>query len=258
MKQILNYLIVVLMATLSFASCTSSAKKIVEQAAMEGNKQCPMTVTADVSMTSMTVEGNYLVYSYLVHENIFSVEHILDPMSEETFKQTFSLSDETRVLLNSLIAADMGLIARVKGERSGELKEKKFEPKTVKKMKAETAVPTFDSSADSFLTTTMENNKSLCPLQIDANTILVDCYYKDKQAVYVYTIIENEILDMKVIKDSRDIFENMIKKNLCDESQKAMIILNQKVKEANACYVYKYVGDTSNEEMAIVVNPNDL
>lgn len=258
MKKFLKCMTLSVMTILALSSCTSAAKKVVELAVQEGNKQCPVTATADVTMTAMSVEGDYMVYEYLVHENIFTVDNIAQSMNEESFKQSFSLNPETKSLVQSLVSADMGLKARIKGERSKEVVENTYGPEKIKKWLTDIQTPDFDNSADEFLKTAMESSRSQCPIKIDANTILTDCYYDNKAAVYIYTIVENEILDMQVVKNNRDIFENMIRKNLSDQSQKSLIIFNQKVKDANAHYVYKYIGDTSQEEMEIIINPDEI
>lgn len=132
MKHILKSIAVAAFILISSTSCSQDARKIVETAISEGNKECPVAATSDITMVSMTVEDNAVVYTYLILENELQAEEVADIIDEGSFKNSFNSNDQNKTLLLNMIEANMGLIARFKGAKSGYSVEHHYSPEDVR------------------------------------------------------------------------------------------------------------------------------
>ncbi len=96
------------------------------------NAKLPVTVETGVTVTNFTVEGNDAVYYYMCEEpkvSMDAVEQAQAKMKEGTTKSLKTTNDpETIHLLRMLRGANMGLIFRYKGTKSGRTVDVVFRP----------------------------------------------------------------------------------------------------------------------------------
>lgn len=95
------------------------------------NSMCPMPVDKETEMTSISYDGNYVIYLFTVDDSddpttIATVNEHKDELRKDLAK-TMKTDRSVRDIVKLTKGADAGLIYRYKGKNSGDVCEVKFE-----------------------------------------------------------------------------------------------------------------------------------
>lgn len=107
-----------------------SPRELLEINVASTNAQCPMKISDAMTMSSVSLEGNYFVYNYSVNEQYASVEAIEASQSEvrASIKQMLASDDPTIQRLVAICKeANTGAMFRYIGDTSGYTCTIKFE-----------------------------------------------------------------------------------------------------------------------------------
>lgn len=258
MKRTLRLLLCVLIATLVCTSCSFKAKYQIEKALESVNTQCPILISEDITMDKFIIEDNNVVMSYLVHENQIQAESLFSGLNEDAMKHFAASNENTRELFRLLDQAGMGFCARVKGDKSNYCNDLVFSPSDISRWNKEIDNGQIDSDVKSFLRSSLNAAKNACPSQFDEYTTMVDCGYENDIIYYEYTINEDDDLNLDLMLENREVFEQSIIESLTDQQDLVIRNLVTKAKEAGATFEYRYKGDISGKIITIKLDPNNL
>lgn len=256
MKKYAKMLCLALMGLAMMCSCSKRSQ--VEIGIRQANLECPISISEDMELSSFTVEGDYVVFTYTVLEQILEAESIYDLMNAQSIIQSAAQDEESKALFAAMADADMGLKTRVIGQASNFCKDHTYEAQQIREWLKDIESGKIDTDAAKYLEASFENAKKQCPLQVDELTTMIDCGFDGTDVYYIYQIDE-EVLSMTDFAQAEEVMKEQIIAGLRNPENRAVQPIIARMKEIGAQFYYVYVGTLDEETtVQIVIDPNEL
>lgn len=248
MRRKIMFSMVVIGALLMFTGCTN---KKVQALVDEGNKSLPMQVSEGVMATGLTLEGDNIVFNYIVKEDAMDLDALEN--NKESMKSSLSLmlnNGGSRKLVEISADEGVGLIFEYKVYDSDRVLRIEMSPDEVKEILNTPSTP------ESRLKALIDNSNLQLPSKIDDGLTLITINNDENNVVYVYETDEDKISLTSLKKNIKNVkaavVEELKGQNIAEKAFMKTVIEN------NKGLVYQYVGNVSKKTVDVVINLDEL
>ncbi|GAE22776.1 hypothetical protein M1B74_05755 [Bacteroides pyogenes] len=249
----------ILCALLSTMGIMSSCQKAKLKTLVEiTNKQCPMSLGGVGEVTRVTYDGDNLVYTFSMNEEITNIDVLKE--NPESIKSSIATllqdpSPSVREMLDLVIKCKSGIQFIYTGKSSG--KEVRFgitsdELKDIMNKKVDTAKSDLEKLEAQIKMANMQ-----FPLQASEEVTIEEVSLSDESVVYTCRVNE-KLCDIAALADRKETVKKEIAEVLSDKSDTAMELFIKYCLNCNKNIVYKYVGDQSDKQCDVVFSVSEL
>lgn len=237
---------------LTGCSQKSKLKLVVEVVA----KQCPINIGAAGEISSIAFDGTDVQYTMLVNEdyvNLDAWEKNSESMKSVVSAMFSNPAKELKQMLDLVVNANSGIKFVYKGKTSGKEVECYLTTQDLKDIV--NAGSTVEKSDQKKLEEQVNITNLSCPMQVDEVTTLDRLAIEGDQVVYHYTIDE-ELVDMAVLKENADAMKQNVRSTLNAEPAVRMFL--ETCVKCGKSLCYRYTGNTSGESMEFSFEVSDI
>lgn len=239
---------VVIGALLAFTGCTN---KKVQALVDEGNKSFPMQVSEGVMATGLTLEGDNIVFNYIVKKDAMDIDALEN--NKESMKSSLSLmfnNGDSRKLVEIAVDEGVGLIFEYKVYDSDRVLRIEMSPDEVKEILNTPSTP------ESRLKALIDNSNLQLPSKIGDGLTLITINNDENNVVYVYETDEDKISLTSLKKNIKNVkaavVEELKGQNVAEKTFMKAVVEN------NKGLVYQYRGNVSKKTVDVVINLDEL
>lgn len=134
MKKRLIFMFVCMIAlAMGMSSCESKERKELQEEVSAANAECPMYVDEATTATSIALEGDEVVYTYLVDEDYLDLDDLRSNISQikRNIKDLLKSDADSRKMMKLCKAAGCELVFRYKGDTTDEVVSVSIDPDDV-------------------------------------------------------------------------------------------------------------------------------
>lgn len=231
---------------LALTSCTNSKLKTMVD---DANKDCPLSMGEMGEVSSITLEGENVVFSYSIDEQYVDI----DALSEngETIKSSIisALSQSSKEMFVEMDKENAGLVLNLVGKTSKKTCTLKISPEECKSILKSINDGTSDTPIETLKKQIEATNVQL-PMTIEEGLVLYEMTLEGDYAVYNYNVDES-MYDINTMEQNKEQTKAEIKAMLTSGSDMALEKFVKSCKNANKGIAYKYIGSNSGKSYQI-------
>ncbi len=240
--------------TAVFVAMTSCNESKLQKVVESTNKECPISMGMFGEMTSIVFDGDNVVMSATVNEDLVGIDELCNAdqnvMSKNLIISFMNSHNESgRELLRALDAEKVGLVIRYVGGTMGKVYSITLSPEDI-------ASVDMDSEPDpkEALEAQVAMTNAQYPDEVGEGLVMTKVAVEDGYFVY-YCMVDEDVCSIDELEEVKSEIKTCVKMGLSDL---AMRNIAKQCKAANIGIACKYIGRTSNRECVIEIPPSEF
>ncbi len=254
MGKTLNLFVILLLAGLQVGCTNQSVNKAkIRKALKELNDQCPMVLNRLVSITSIELDEDTVVYKSLYNEEILSVAELgkdKNARKENVIMTFVQGAEKTKEDMRTF--SDNGLWIKYvyRGQQSGEMLDLLFSPEDIRNALDFPLTP--EEVNERIIKNEVAASRKNLPEELDEGMVFTTAEVEPDKVVYCYEMDE-DLYDIYAIKANEEALKQEMEQivSVMEPFLKAMVFTQRKVE-------YRYIGKQSQRSISIFFDVDEL
>ena len=216
------------------------------------NKQCPIDMGAVGTITSIIYDGNNVVYTLNMNEEITNIKILKD--NPESMKSSITMmfqnpAADVKEMLKLMAKCNSGLHMIFVGNKSGE--------QAVCELTAEELKEVINTNADPAQSGQLKMANLQFPMQASEEVIVEKIEVIGESVVYICSVDE-ELCPISQIEENAAEVKEGIVSTLASQTDPATQIFIKTCVDNNKSIAYRYIGKESGQQYDVIIPLSDL
>lgn len=236
-------------------SCQEAKLKAVIGVA---NKQCPMDMGQAGKITSITYDGENVVYNFQINEefaNIDALKKNPDSMKESIKAMFRNPAEEVKKMFEMMVDCNAGLQVIFVGDKSGDKATAELTADEIKETL--NAKPDESQSELTKLEAQVKMANVQFPMKAGEEIEIEKMELSDESVIYICKVNE-DMSDINLMKENAEAVKKGIVATLSNQKDAASQSFLQTCVNCNRDIVYRYIGNQSGNQHDVVITVDEV